>query len=87
MVLLFDTANAFCGKHTAPGGGCFSWGIYRMLLDSALYAGRGQWNNGGATENPESLQRERTSFLFWRAGPTVSEEIKLEDCDVIEKGN
>lgn len=46
MVLLFDTANAFCGKHTAPGGGCFSLGIYRMLLDSVLYAGRWQWNNG-----------------------------------------
>lgn len=38
MVLLFDTANAFCGKHTGPGGGCFSLGIYRMLLDSVLYA-------------------------------------------------
>lgn len=58
-----------------------------MLLESALYAGRWKLNNGGASENPESLQRERTSFLFRRAGLTISEEINLEDCDVIEKGN
>lgn len=26
-------------------------------------------------------------FFFGGRGPTISEEIKLEDCDVIEKGN
>lgn len=66
MVLLFDTANAFCGMHTEPVGGCFFLGIYRMLLDSVLYAWRWPRNNGGASKNRESLQRERTSYFLER---------------------